>query len=108
MSENATLVGKLEFTSPINKENSFGSWNLAKRTKSIMSLYFYKDTYGFIEWDIPKLEMTEHIGLIFEFDVNGKRTLVDYDGVFELPSQAMRLLEKYGVDVAEIRESLKD
>lgn len=109
MTDKSYLVGKLEFESPINMENSFRAWNVAEKAKSTMELYFYKDSLsGFIEWDIPELEMTEGISLGFELDENGKRTLVDYDGVFDLPTQAMDLLEQYGVDCAEMRKTLAD
>jgi hypothetical protein len=104
--DNGTLVGKSEFKSPINREGSWGSQQLAKRAKSIMALYFYKDQHGFIEWEVPALDIVEHIGLVFEFDAAGKRTLTDYDGVFTLPDQAMDLLEKHGVDCAEMRSTL--
>jgi hypothetical protein len=101
-------VGKLTFESPINLEGSWGERNPAKKTKSTMELFFYKDNTGFIEWDMPNLEMTEHIGLTFEISLEGKRILTDYDGVFSLPDQAMDLLEKHGVDCKEMRETLKD
>lgn len=104
--EQATKVDSVAFKSPINKENSFGQWNVAKNTKSTMDLYFYKDNTGFIEWDIPKIEETVTIGLTFEIGVDGKRKLTDYDGVFDLPEQAMNLLEKNGVDVTEMRAIL--
>lgn len=104
----ATSIGKAEFMSPINQEGSWGERNLAKRTKSVMELFFHKDNTGFIEWDIPKLDMTEHIGLVFEIAPDGKRILTDYDGVFSLPDQAMDLLEKHGVDCSEMRKSLAD
>ena len=101
-----TKVDTLQFMSPINQEGSWGQRNLAKRTKSVMDLYLNTDDTGFIEWDIPKLGMTEEIGLVFEIDPKGKRTLVDYDGVFSLPDQAMDLLERNGIDVSEMRKSL--
>lgn len=104
----STSIGKLEFMSPINMENSFTQWNVSKKTKSVMELYFNKDNSGFIEWEIPKLDMVEHIGLIFEIAPDGKRILTDYDGVFDLPDQAMDLLEKHGVDCAEMRKTLAD
>lgn len=94
-------VGALEFTSPINMENSFTQWNVAKKAKSVMELYFYKDQHGFIEWCIDELDMVENIGLVFEFDKKGKRTLVDYDGIFALPKQAVKLLRKHGVVVGK-------
>jgi hypothetical protein len=106
MSEQATLVGKSKFTSPIGASNSFSSWTISEKEKCTMELYFYKDNTGFIEWDIPNLGMTECIGLTFDIDVKGKRTLVDYDGIFAIPDQAMDLLEKHGVDCKEMRKSM--
>lgn len=64
-----------------------------------MDLYFENDNTGFIEWDIPSLDRTENIGLWFEIDKDGKRTLSDYDGVFSLPSEAIALIRKNGVEV---------
>jgi hypothetical protein len=104
----ATSIGKLEFRSPINKENSFTQWNLSEDAASVMELFFNKDDTGFINWECEELELFEEIGLTFEFDTNGKRTLTDYDGIFELPEQAMDLLEKHGVDVTEMRKSMAD
>lgn len=101
-----TFVGKHEFRSPINLEGTWGERNLSADTASTMDLYFRTDNTGFIEWDIPDLDMTEHIGLVFEIDVAGKRTLTDYDGVFAIPDQAMDLLERHGVDCAEMRRTL--
>jgi hypothetical protein len=107
-SDEPEKIDEVTFYSPINKENSFGEWNVAKRTKSTMTLYYYRDTTGYIEWDIPKIEETVEIGITFEFDKNGKRTLTDYDGVFAIPRQALDLLEKNGVDVADMRKAMKD
>ena len=64
-----------------------------------MDLHFNTDNTGFIEWDIPSLHYTEEIGLWFEIDKDGKRTLSDYDGVFSLPSEAIALIRKNGVEV---------
>lgn len=103
-----TKIDQLTFRSPINKENSFTAWNVCKDTESTMELYFDKDTHGYIEWDIPEIEETVGIGLTFEFDEHGKRTLVDYDGVFDLGDQVFELLERNGVDCAEMRKTLAD
>lgn len=110
MAENIYSVGKHEFLSPINLEGSWGGRNLAKQAKSVMELYFYKSNanHATIEWEIPKLDMVEQIGLTFEIDAKGKRTLVDYDGVMTIPDQAMDLLEKHGVDCTEMRKLLAD
>lgn len=101
-------VDKLEFESPINLEGSWGGRNLAKSAKSTMELWLHKDNTGDIEWIVDELDIVEGIGLWFEIDKDGKRTLVDYDGVMTLPDQAMDLLEKNGVDCAEMRKSLAD
>jgi hypothetical protein len=101
-------IGKLEFESPINLEGSWRSRTLADKAKSKMELFFYKDNTGFIEWECEQLDLVENIGLTFELDRNGKRTLTDYDGVMTLPDQAMDLLERHNVDCAEMRKSLAD
>lgn len=108
--ETMHLAGEMTFRSPINLENSFHSWNLAKRATSIMRLYFdgADASYGSIEWEIPSLDRLENIGLRFGCNSKGKRTLVDYDGVFTLPKQAMKLCEQHGIDVTEMRKSLRD
>ena len=46
-------------------------------------------------------EMGEEIGLTFEFDAKGVRTLCDYDGVFALPKEAIELLRRNGVIVSK-------
>ena len=70
-------------------ETSFGSRSVGKHASS-MTLYAERARYV-IEWDIPGLEDTEHIGLTFE----GK-TLTDYDGVFSLPKEAVAFLREQG------------
>ena len=107
-SDTPEKIAEKTFRSPINKENSFTQWNVAEDTESTMTLYYYRDTTGYIEWDIPEIEETYEIGLTFEFDKQGKRTLTDYDGVFAIPQQALDLLQEQGVDVKEMREAMKD
>ena len=104
--EEATLIEAYEFHSPINMEGSWGSRPVAKRAKSTMHLYYYKDNTGFIEWEVPHYGLYENIGLVFAISPEGKRTLEDYDGVMTLPDEAMDLLEKHGVDCAEMRRSM--
>lgn len=106
-----TSVDKLVFDSPINLEGSWGERNLSEKARSTMELFLYKTdaNYGFIEWCVDELDIVEGIGLTFETDPKtGKRTLTDYDGVFDLPDQAMDLLEKQGIDCAEMRANLAD
>jgi hypothetical protein len=104
----ASKVDTMQFESPINLEGSWGQRTLAKRTTSILTLYLDTDDTGFIEWEIPQLDMVEHIGLTFEIDPAGKRTLTDYDGVFSIPDQALDILEKNGIDCAEMRQTMAD
>ncbi|HEY9758914.1 MAG TPA: hypothetical protein V6C97_27340 [Oculatellaceae cyanobacterium] len=102
-----TSIDKIEFYSPINLEGSWGIRQVAQKAKSTMELYFRKDDTGFIEWEVPHYELYEVIGLTFEFDKDGKRTLIDYDGVFSIPDEALNLLEKHGVNVTEMREAMQ-
>ena len=99
---------RLEFTSPMNLEGSWGMRNLAEKAHSTMELWLHKDGSGYIEWVCDELDIVEGIGLTFEYDAKGKRTLVDYDGVMTLPDQAMDLLERNGVDCTEMRSTLAD
>lgn len=76
-------------------DSSFGTRKVGKNA-STMTLYADGAHY-FIEWDIPALERTENIGLTFEH-----KTLIDYDGVFSLPSEAIAFLRKQGFHVPRI------
>ena len=106
MADTSELIDTLEFESPINLEGSWGQRNLSEKARSKMELYFDKDDTGFIEWTCDELDLAEQIGLWFQFDRHGRRTLTDYDGVFSIPDQALDLLERNGVDVAEMRKSM--
>lgn len=101
----ATSIDKIKFDSPINMEGSWGGRPLASSAESTMELWFEKDNTGSIEWCVDSLDIVEHIGLTFEIGVNGGRKLVDYDGVMSIPTQALDLLEKHGVDVTEMRHT---
>jgi hypothetical protein len=99
-------VDVYKFKSQITLDSSFGCRPVAKRASSEMRLYFFKDGTGAIEWDVPKYDLHEFIGLTFEYAVDGKRKLTEYDGIFAIPDQAMDLLEKNGVDCAEMRNAM--
>lgn len=101
-------IDRLEFLSPINLERSWGITPVADEAKSTMELFFNKDNTGWIEWVVEELDLSEEIGLTFEIDRHGKRTLTDYDGVFSIPDQAMDLLERNGVDCVEMRKAMAD
>jgi hypothetical protein len=89
--------GEFIFKSPINKENSFGAWNLAEETESTISVNIPEDGRGCFTWDVPELDEYEEGELNFEGN-----TLVDYDGVFELPQQLIDYLNANGYNTDEI------
>jgi hypothetical protein len=96
----AELIDSMTVKSPLFLEGSWGERDLGEH-ESTLELYFRKDNTGFIEWDIPSIDTFESIGLWFEIDRNGKRTLVEYDGVMSLNDHAITLLRKNNVFVSK-------
>lgn len=94
----AELIDSMTVNSPLFLEGSWGERQLGEH-ESTLELYFNKDNTGFIEWDIPSLDRFECIGLWFDFDRDGDRTLRDYDGVMSLNDHAIDILRKNKVDV---------
>jgi len=89
------------FTSPINRETSFGSTPLSDQTESTLELFDHEDgTYG-IEWDVSELEENEYIGIWCD---EGTKTICDYDGVFEAPKEVIELLEENGFDCTYLKD----
>lgn len=89
---------------------SEGSWSESDLGKHDFTMeWFPGDDAGHatIEWDIPTLEQTEHIGLTFEMRINEadprnpKRALTGYDGVMGLSDEAIAFIEHMGVIVDE-------
>ena len=95
----AELIDTSVFTSQLFLEGSWGAKDVGEY-ESTMELYFNPDNTGFIEWSIPDADLFESIGLWFEFDKVGSRTLVDYDGVMSLNPYAINLLRKNNVFVS--------
>ena len=93
-----TRIATKTFTAPLVSEGSWGATAIGTHQSS-MDLYAGDDpNYFFIEWDIPDLEIVEHIGLWVEA---GTRVLTDYDGLATLPVEATALLEANGFTVGE-------
>lgn len=94
-------------TSPISQD--IGSSNIyLGKFESTLELFQRDNGSYLIEWDIPFLEDTEHIGIYVE--PNSKK-VVEYDGVFELSPEHVEFLKENGFDTAniEINEyTLKD
>jgi hypothetical protein len=94
------LIDTMIVTSPLVLEGSWGERKLGEH-ESTLELYYNKDNTGFIEWDIPSIDRFEYIGLWFEFDKVGSRSLVEYDGVMSLNDHAIALLRKNNVFVSK-------
>jgi hypothetical protein len=84
------------FRSPIWKEISYSNVQLSDDTTSTLELFTCKDGSYFIEWDVPELEETKHIGIFVE---ENTKNIIDYDGVFEVPKQAIEFLKEQGFNV---------
>lgn len=91
----------ITFQSPINLEGSWGQRNLAESAECMMELYFLEDGRGYVNWDIPDLDLSESIGLTFEYDAQGHRRLTDYDGVMTIPDQVLYMLRAHNVDLTD-------
>lgn len=86
-------IATLTFSAELIQEGSWGQRDMGKHESTMI---LYKSTHEtrssfFIEWDVPALETCEQIGLTFQ----GKK-LVDYDGIFSLPREAIKLIRKAG------------
>jgi len=86
------------FLADVWEEGSWGARHLGRADQE-MRLYEGVDAgHGFIEWEIPSMDRGEEIGLTYEMR-GDKRALTDYDGVMDLPSEAVELLESAGIIV---------
>lgn len=84
------------FVSDICIDNGYVNKGIGKYECTMELFTDDNGTPTMIEWDIPEMEHTEHIGLEF----SGIH-LEGYDGVFELPSQAVQLIKKAGYKVGD-------
>ena len=91
-------IATLEFEAELVREYSAVPHVMSLgRRRQRMTLYLQDEGHGLIEWDAGEDGEGATIGLLFE----GRR-VADYDGVFELPMQAVKLLEAAGYDPAEV------
>ena len=86
-------VLKREFKSNLNLDNGYKNNQLGEHSYT-MELFKEDENHYLIEWDIPGLDCTEHIGIGLQ-----NNRLIDYDGVFELPEQAIKILREAGITV---------
>jgi hypothetical protein len=93
------LIASKTFKSSLIMEGSWGEQSLGEH-QSVMELYLTEDkTRGFIEWDVPELQELTEIGLWFE-TYEDETVLTNYDGVFSLPYEAIKMLEEAGIFVS--------
>jgi len=87
-------IDKIVFRTNLVKEYSSTSFveHLGQFDQT-MELFNTKHDSYLIEWDIPDAEETVHIGIFVE---SGTKNVIDYDGVFELPKEAIEFLKKNG------------
>ena len=93
-------IAKKEFNSHINLEYSSTSiLTPLGNAKCIIELFYNEqNSSGGIEWEIEYNNGDyDCVSMGLWFD-EGTKTLRDYDGVFELPKQAIELLEENGFD----------
>lgn len=103
MSSEYIKVAEKTFEAELYRHGSWGSRDVGKHS-STMTLYFRtgkESATGFIDWSIPSLEEEESIGLWFDVDVSGKRTLCDYDGIMAMPVEAVDLMREAGIIVPD-------
>jgi hypothetical protein len=98
-----------EFYSPINRVSSFGTTPVSDRMFSTMEFFPRADgTGGCIEWIVYDAdgndEFVEVIGIWWDAE---SKKLVDYDGVFDIPREALELLVSIGVDVEYYEEEME-
>jgi hypothetical protein len=99
MEQKLNLIDTLNFESPISIDNGYANHLIAENAKSEMRLYNWGDPGHYkIEWDVSELGEGAHIGIWHE-----DKRVTDYDGVFELPLQAIQLLEKNGFNCEDVK-----
>lgn len=100
------LIAKIEFDEDLVMEYSAGPVLPIGRHHNIMKLYIDEDGQsGAINWeyepwgDIDEDHDGDSVGIGLWFD---DKNVTDYDGVFELPKQAIKLLNVNGYTTHDI------
>lgn len=87
----------IEFTAPLVREYSYGPSEIIGERKHRMEFVLNGPGYGLIIWNWGK-DAPDEDELVIGIWTEGK-AVVDYDGVFDLPSEARRLLIDAGYDL---------
>lgn len=93
----ATKLAEKKFVSHIVSDNSFGRRELGKHESTMVLYATEQPGHAFIEWEIRALDMGEEINLWFDV----RRNLLEYDGVFSLPREAVALIRRAGLKVGK-------
>jgi len=96
--DNDQLVAVMRTYSPINVDDGY-TCKPQGMQQSTMFLYEWGIGHSGIEWDIPGLVGGASIGIWHK-----NKKVTEYDGVFELSSRAIFLLEMNGYDCSEVIE----
>ena len=95
-----TPLATIDFNSDLTVDNGIAVRSIGK-AKNKMNLHVDQDgRNGYIDWSYTLEYGTEgeqNIGLLF----TGK-TVTDFDGVFELPEEAVDLLKSAGFDCSQV------
>ncbi len=86
---------------PISVDNGYTNTNVLDETESTLELIDNGNGSYMIEWDIPEMDTTEHIGIFCE---DGTKVVYGYDGVFELSDIHIEFLKENGFDCTEIED----
>lgn len=100
-------IGKKDFVNTIVKEYSCSpDVEELGKAKCTMELFVDEDDETSLEivWDMEFEDGSEDEVVIGIWtDDDDHRKVIDYDGVFELPEEAIKLLEDKGFDTTEVR-----
>ena len=107
MANISDVVASCEFYSPINEVGTFGSVPVSDRMHSTMEFYSRNDnTGGMIEWCVwnenGDAEYVQNIGIWW----NSDKELFDYDGVFDIPREALELLVSMGIKMDNFEDEM--
>jgi hypothetical protein len=96
----AQKLDSITFESPLVREFSSTPTPVQLGTHTTtMELFKVNDSRFYIEWDLTAIEEFMEYGIWTETNSDGKQELVDYDGGFSLPIQAIELLRKNNIIV---------
>lgn len=104
MSKLTSVATKDIPATPMIKHGSWGSSDQGSHESSLELFNWGDPLYYQVEWDIPGLEATEHIGCTFEWVSVGmepKKSMTDYDGIMAMPDIVVTFLREQGFIIPE-------